>query len=213
MGVRMMDRMERTSAAADYEGDGGAPFMPGERSDRFNVVARFPTPASAAQAVARVRAARITPTNVSVLGGERDLVQPGSGISRSEGKVIGSVARHSLTWAGSGLVVGALAGIVLILIPAFRSAAHARLDWPAFLAAGLIGAIVCGIGAQLIGYVAGLDRKFTQEDTYSDLVAGGPTLVGVHTDSEPQTRQVTQALHEAGALSVDAVAAGGRQVG
>ncbi len=194
--------------AADYEGTARQPFLPRTRTSRFNVIARFPDPESAAHAVERVRASGVPEAEVSVLGAEGDAVEPGSGLMRSDAKVVRSVWNQVWLWGVVGAILGAVVGIILILIPGFRHAIHAQLDWPAFIAAILIGGIVGAIGGSLAGMVGGLDRSAADVDTYGDELATGPELVGVHTSDERETRLASAALREAGATAIDSVAPG-----
>ncbi|HLZ69166.1 MAG TPA: hypothetical protein VKV26_04570 [Dehalococcoidia bacterium] len=164
--------------SADYEGTARQPYLPRTRTSRFNVIARFPDPASAARAVERIRAGGIAASDVSVLGGAGDEVEPGSGLMRADAAVVRSVWTRAWLWGLAGAVIGAVIGIILILIPGFRHAVRAQPDWPAFIAAILIGGIVGAIGGALAGMVGGLDRSEAHVDTYADEVACGPELVG-----------------------------------
>lgn len=195
-------------AAADYEGTARGPFLPKVRTSRFNIVARFPDPVSAAQAVERVRASGVPEDDVSVLGAAADAVDPGTGLMESDARVVRSAWNQAWLWGTVGAVIGAIVGIILILIPGFRDAVHAELDWPAFIAAILIGGIVGAIGGALAGMVGGLDRSVANVDTYSDEVANGPELVGVHTSDARETQLAAAALREAGATAIDSIAPG-----
>ena len=195
-------------AAADYEGTARGPFLPKVRASRFNIIARFPDPASAARAVERVRASGVPEADVSVLGAPADAVDPGTGLMEPDAKVVRSAWNQAWLWGIVGAAIGAIVGIILILIPGFRDTVHAQLDWPAFIAAILIGGIVGAIGGALAGMVGGLDRSAADVDTYGDEVATGPELVGVHTTDDQETQRATAALREAGAIAIDSTAPG-----
>ncbi|HZQ38917.1 MAG TPA: hypothetical protein VFD32_23535 [Dehalococcoidia bacterium] len=196
-------------SAADYEGTARGPFLPKVRASRFNVIARFPDPASAARAVERVRASGVPETDVSVLGAEADAIDPGTGLMEPDRKVVSSAWNQAWLWGVVGAVLGAIVGIILLLIPGFRHAVHAQLDAPAFIAAILIGGIVGATGGALAGMVGGLDRSATEVDTYSDQLATGPELVGVHTTDERETELAAATLREAGATTIDSTAPNG----
>lgn len=197
-------------SAADYEGTARGPFLPKVRSSRFNIIARFPDPASAARAVERVRASGVPAADVSVLGATADAVDPGTGLMEPDAKVVSSAWNQAWLWGIVGAALGAVVGIILIVIPGFRHAVHAQLDWPAFIAAILIGGIVGAIGGALAGMVGGLDRSAANVDTYSDELATGSELVGVHTTDEQETRLAAAALREAGATAIDSTVPGSR---
>jgi hypothetical protein len=193
-------------ASADYEGTAKTPFPPRVNFSRFNVVARYPNPAIAEQVLEQLRASGVPRGEASILGEEQDMVRPESGLSIADEKVVKAVAANAFIWAAAGGVFGIVVGIVRMLIPAFRHTVHAQVDAPALLSAALIGALLGGMGAYLVGYVAGLDSRFSETETYGDQVAMGTTLVGVHTESPEDTSAVSAKLQAAGALSVEAYA-------
>ncbi len=195
-------------AATDFEGTARSPFLPRVRASRFNIIARFPDPASAARAVERVRASGVSEADVSVLGAEADAVDPGSGLTEPDAKVVKGAWNQAWLWGIVGAVLGAIVGIILILIPGFRHAVHAQLDAPAFIAAILIGGIIGATGGALAGGVGGLDRSAARVDPYPDQVATGPELVGVHTNDERETERATATLREAGAMTIDSMPPG-----
>jgi len=195
-------------STTDYEGTARRPFLPKVRTGRFNIIARFPDPASAASAVERVRASGVPEADVSVLGAVADVVDPGVGLAKPDARVVHSAWNQAWLWGIVGAVIGAIVGIILILIPGFRHAVHAQLDWPAFLAAILIAGVVGAIGGAFAGMVGGLDRSAAEVDTYGDELATGPELVGVHTTDDQETRLAAAALREAGAMAIDSTPPG-----
>jgi hypothetical protein len=192
-------------SAADYEGTAHRPFLPKVQASRFNIIARFPDPVSAARAVERVRASGVPEADVSVLGAVADAVDPGTGLTEPDARVVRSAWNRAWLFGIVGGVIGAIIGIILILIPGFRHAVHAQLDWPAFIAAILIGGIVGAVGNALVGGVAGLDRSAANVDPYLDQLATGPELVGVHTTDAHETEIAAAALREAGATAIDSM--------
>jgi len=195
-------------ATTDYNGTSDQPFPAGTQASRFNVVARFPNPDAAASAIQRVRQQGIAEQDVSMLGQETDMVRPETGLSRPDEKVVKSVVRQTTLWMAGGAVIGAVLGIIIMLLPPIRSLLSLHITAAAFVAAAVIGAVVGAICGFLVGYVAGLDESHADTDPYTDQVAKGIAMVGVHAEDEQHIRAATEAFHASGALSVDTVGTG-----
>lgn len=188
-------------ATADYEGSAGHNFMRRANSDHFNLVARFPDPPTAERAVVSLKDHGFNANDVSLLGSEGDFVQSGIGLPHQDAKVVWSSFRDAMLWGAAGAIACAIIGVIIYAVPGFRSALGTEDDAVGYLVAAFIGAIIGVTLGGLAGGVYGLDRSRAGRDTYTDQIATGIMLVGVHAEGE-RLRTATSELRSLGALDV-----------
>jgi hypothetical protein len=194
-------------ASVDYENAVSADVIPGVDMTRFNLLARFPRAGMASAVMQRLRQSGGPVEDAALLGRSDDVVHTTYGLARRDERVLGGAITHMLRWSAAGAVIGAIIGIVIFAIPAFRTAVHAPADAIGFIVAALIGALVCSTIGGLVGYVAGIDRSSTGVDTYDETQDSSPELVGIHAQAD-RVDEVIELLRTYGATRVDRLGRG-----
>ncbi|MHB8576198.1 MAG: hypothetical protein ACYDCQ_12800 [Dehalococcoidia bacterium] len=189
------------SGNADYEGAANAAVIPQRDLARYTLMARFPNPVSAAEAMARLRAEGLAGDDTLVLGSRGDVVHVASAMTESDRKAVSSSARGVVWGMISGAAVGAITGIIILAIPPIRdSIGHVSAG--GWLAAAIIGAIIGLILGGLVWGIAGLDRSQAGVDTYGAQVSTGETLLGSRATGE-RAGAIAEVLHSSGGRIVE----------
>jgi hypothetical protein len=188
-------------ANTDYEGAANAAVIPQRDLARYALMARFPNPASAAEAMVRLRAEGLDGDDTLVLGSQGDVVHVASAMTNSDRKAVSSSARGVVWGMISGAAVGALAGIIVLAIPPLRdSIGHVSAG--GWLAAAIMGAIIGLILGGLVWGIAGLDRSQAGVDTYGAQISTGETLVGSRAIGE-RASAIAEVLRASGGRIVE----------
>ncbi len=190
-------------AIRDYEGTRNADILPQVHAGRYDLIARFRDQGSAAKAVADLRDLGFANEDATILGNMGDVVNTNTGLSHADAQITGSSFRLSLLGGGSGAVVGAILGVIILALPPVQSAIGAPIHAGGFIAAAILGAIIGLISGGLVGGILGLDRSQAGEHTYDMQTGGGDALVGVSAHETQRKNTADELLHRAGALSVE----------